>query len=55
MINILGLGHPRTGTGYTSALCRLWGLSIGHERLENDGRIGNMCKLRVAGMEDATL
>lgn len=28
---ILGLGHPRTGTGFTSKLCCLWGLDVGHE------------------------
>lgn len=34
---ILGLGHPRTGTGYTSNLLRNWGLRVGHEVLQDDG------------------
>lgn len=38
-IKVLGLGHPRTGTGYTAALLNLWGLNVGHERLEKDGII----------------
>ena len=36
-IKILGLGHPRTGTGYTATILNSWGLKIGHERLEEDG------------------
>jgi len=36
-VKILGLGHPRTGTGYTATMLNLWGLKIGHERLEEDG------------------
>jgi len=39
VIKILGLGHPRTGTGYTATLLNLWGLKVGHERLEEDGII----------------
>jgi hypothetical protein len=34
---ILGLGHPRTGTKYTSNLLKSWGLDIGHEALGKDG------------------
>ena len=34
---ILGLGHPRTGTGYTSKLLQSWGLNIGHEWMKEDG------------------
>ena len=34
---VLGVGHPRTGTGYTSKLLESFGLSIGHERLKDDG------------------
>lgn len=37
---ILGLGHPRTGTGYTAKLCRLWGLKVGHEMPRADGVVG---------------
>ncbi|WJE87998.1 hypothetical protein YFHUAIHA_CDS0125 [Phage C48C1] len=36
---ILGLGHPRTGTGFTSKLCTLWGLDVGHEKIRSDGII----------------
>lgn len=36
---ILGLGHPRTGTGYTSNLFNAWGLDIGHEKIGEDGII----------------
>lgn len=34
---ILGLGHPRTGTGYTTKLLQSWGLDVGHEKLGKDG------------------
>ena len=34
---ILGIGHPRTGTGYTARLLRLWGLEVGHETMGEDG------------------
>lgn len=36
-IKILGVGHPRTGTGYTSKLLRSFGLDVGHEMLGKDG------------------
>ena len=36
-IKILGLGHPRTGTGFTSSILNSWGLEVGHEKLERDG------------------
>ena len=35
--NILGIGHPRTGTGYTHKIMKSWGLKVGHEKMENDG------------------
>ena len=35
--NILGLGHPRTGTGYTHRIMQTWGLKIGHEYMADDG------------------
>ena len=34
---ILGVGHPRTGTGYTSNLLKSWGLDVGHEKMGKDG------------------
>ena len=34
---ILGIGHPRTGTGYTAMLLQSWGLDVGHEELGKDG------------------
>jgi len=34
---ILGLGHPRTGTGYTHKILKSWGLKVGHEKMEADG------------------
>ena len=37
--NILGIGHPRTGTGYTHNIMKSWGLDVGHERMEADGII----------------
>lgn len=33
----LGVGHPRTGTGYTARLFQLWGLDVGHETFGKDG------------------
>jgi hypothetical protein len=36
---ILGLGHPRTGTGYTSAILQSWGLGIGHEQMGEAGMV----------------
>lgn len=36
---ILGLGHPRTGTGFTSKLCTHWGINVGHEKRQSDGII----------------
>lgn len=38
-VDILGLGHPRTGTGYTSKLLREWGLDVGHEQMGKDGTV----------------
>lgn len=34
---ILVIGHPRTGTGYTSKLLRSWGLDVQHEKMGKDG------------------
>ena len=34
---ILGVGHPRTGTGFTASILSSWGLRIGHEKLMEDG------------------
>lgn len=34
---ILGLGHPRTGTGYTHTILNSWGLKVGHEKMQRDG------------------
>lgn len=34
---IVGLGHPRCGTGFTSHLISAAGLKVGHERLHEDG------------------
>ena len=34
---ILVVGHPRTGTGYMSALLTSAGLDVGHERIGKDG------------------
>lgn len=34
---VLGIGHPRSGTGYTAALLSSWGLKVGHEIMEEDG------------------
>jgi hypothetical protein len=36
---ILGLGHPRTGTGYTAKLLQSWGLDVGHEKMGEHGTI----------------
>lgn len=36
-IKILGLGHPRTGTGFTAKLLQSWGLDVGHETVGKDG------------------
>lgn len=36
---ILGLGHPRTGTGYTAKLLQSWGLDVGHEKMGSDGTV----------------
>ena len=34
---ILVVGHPRTGTGYTSKLLQSWGLDVQHEKTGKDG------------------
>ena len=38
-VKILGLGHPRTGTGFTAKLLQSWGLDVGHEEVGKDGII----------------
>lgn len=42
-MKILGVGHPRTGTGYTSALLKSWGINTGHEKFEEDGIVAWQC------------
>jgi len=44
-VNVLGVGHPRTGTGYTSKLLQSWGLQVGHEKWEEDGIVAWQCLL----------
>jgi len=36
---VLGVGHPRTGTGYTAKLLQSWGLDVGHEKMGKHGTI----------------
>lgn len=36
---ILGVGHPRTGTGYTAKLLQSWGLDVGHELMGVHGTV----------------
>ena len=36
---ILGVGHPRTGTGYTAKLLQSWGLDVGHELMRKHGTV----------------
>ena len=36
---ILGVGHPRTGTGYTAKLLQSWGLDVGHEKMREHGTV----------------
>lgn len=36
---ILGVGHPRTGTGYTAKLLQSWGLDVGHEVMGECGTV----------------
>lgn len=38
-VKILGLGHPRTGTGYVTKLLNLWGMDVGHEISRPDGTV----------------
>ena len=45
---ILGVGHPRTGTGYTSALLKSWGLNVGHEVWDIDGIVAWQCLIPQA-------
>ena len=39
---LLAIGHPRTGSGYTSALLKAYGLDIGHEKMGEDGIVSWM-------------
>ena len=41
-VEILGVAHPRTGTAFTSKLCQLWGLDVGHEKAGKDGLVSWM-------------
>jgi hypothetical protein len=34
---ILGIGHPRTGTGYTANFIKKFGIDVGHEVMFKDG------------------
>jgi len=34
---IIGIGHPRTGTGFTAKLLSILGLDVGHETVGKDG------------------
>jgi len=36
---VLGVGHPRTGTGYTAKLLQSWGLDVGHEKMGKHGTV----------------
>ena len=36
-VPILGVGHPRTGTGYTSKILKKWNVDVGHEYIGKDG------------------
>lgn len=35
--NILAVGHPRCGSGYTAKLLQSAGMAVGHEAMESDG------------------
>ena len=39
---IVGLGHPRCGTGFTTNLLKSAGIAVGHERLSRDGVVSWM-------------
>lgn len=36
-VKIMGVGHPRTGTGFTAHTLNTWGLNVGHEKILEDG------------------
>lgn len=38
-VKILGVGHPRTGTGFTASILNAWGLEVGHEVVKKDGLV----------------
>lgn len=40
--NILGIGHPRCGSGYTASLLNALRLDVGHEELKPDGIVSWM-------------
>ena len=35
--SLIGLGHPRCGTGYTASILQMNGLDVGHEKIGRDG------------------
>lgn len=39
---IIGLGHPRCGTGFTASLLQQHGLDVGHEEIGADGTVSWM-------------
>ena len=39
---IVGIGHPRCGTGYTASLLQKWGKDVGHEYHHQDGIVSWM-------------
>jgi len=39
---LLAIGHPRTGSGYTSALLKAYGIDAGHEKMGEDGIVSWM-------------
>lgn len=39
---LLCIGHPRTGSGYVSALLKAYGIDAGHERMGEDGIVSWM-------------
>jgi hypothetical protein len=44
--NLLGVGLPRSGTGYTHLLLKSFGLDVGHEQVRPDGCIDWQLSLR---------
>lgn len=53
---IVGLGHPRCGTGFAASLLQQHGLDVGHERIGADGTVSWMqVAKRVGGPWGETL